>query len=81
MMIHCKVLMNSSDKTAELTGKQDIEWSDCIIDISIIHAVRRSIEDEHGNSDLAVVHFDGDYWILDIKYDDFIAEYFQLNKL
>lgn len=77
MKVTCQVLMNSSDKVVELTGKSESQWADCVIETSFVQAVRRSIAEEDGKyADLDVLHFDGDYWITDIDYDVFVAEHF-----
>lgn len=77
MRVECKVLMNSSDKVAELTGKSESQWADCVVETSSVLAVRRSIAQDDEYGDLAVIHFDGDYWIIDISYDEFVKNYFR----
>lgn len=78
--------MSSNDKLFELTGHEEQpQWSDCVLETDEIRSVRRSIDesvDELELSNLAVVNFKGgndDYWVLDVKYEEFVTYYFSLQ--
>lgn len=59
----------------ELTGKRENAWLPCSIKKSGVLAYKSasddSGDDENGQDNCTSVYFDGDYFIVNIKYADF----------
>jgi hypothetical protein len=65
--LKCKVMMHNPDK-ADLTGKEEISWADCVIKPDEIIAIRRC--EQEGYENCAVLHFrHNDCFIVDLDYD------------
>jgi len=62
--------MNNTQQ-ADLIGKEELSWTDCVIKPDEIIAIRRCTD--NGYEDLAVLHFGADeYFIIDISYEKII---------
>lgn len=72
-VIECKVLL-FDDKQERLTGEIAEIWSNCVVDLEDISAIRECVDDK--NLGKAVVHFKhGDYFIIDKPFEDVVEKW------